>query len=84
MIRLRVQDNGDKWWWNNRTIHRANGPAIISYSGQQLEWWFNDKRHRLDGPAVKLADSKLFWFINNQLVTEYEYMFLVNQGLTND
>ena len=84
MIYLTIYANGAKYWRCNQQYHRDNGPAIISYSGQQLEWWLNDKRHRLDGPAVKLADSKLFWFINNQLVTEDEYMFLVNQGPTND
>ena len=30
-------------------------------------WYRNDLLHRRDGPAVKLANGKVFWYLNGDL-----------------
>jgi hypothetical protein len=45
-------DNGDKYWFKDRSHHRLDGPAIEYGNGNKV-WYNMDKLHRLDGPALK-------------------------------
>ena len=62
---VKVDNNGDKYWYLNGKRHREDGPAI-EYTNGDKEWWINDKRHREDGPAIESNGSK-FWYLNDKL-----------------
>ena len=63
---VKVNDNGNKHWFQNNKLHRVDGPAIESADGNK-EWFLNDKRHRVDGPAIELVDGTKRWFLNDKL-----------------
>ena len=60
-----VDDNGDKFWYQNGKRHRLDGPAI-EYANGTKGWYQNDKLHRLDGPAVEHGDGFKAWYQNDK------------------
>ena len=82
MVKLRIVDDGNKFWYLNAAWHRVNGPAI-TLSNDCLEWYCRGQRHRADGPAIVSCDGTLYWYWNGQRVTEYEHMMLSEQETTN-
>lgn len=72
-----IRYNGDTDWFCNGLYHRTNGPARDYRSTTGLEIWYNNgKLHRTDGPAIIRPDGSVEYWINDQAVTEYEFMFL--------
>ena len=63
--KVKVYEDGQKWWFLNDQRHREDGPAVESVSGNKY-WYLNDQLHREDGPAVEFADGAKFWYLNNQ------------------
>lgn len=41
MFRLRIHKSGDKYWYSNNLLHRANGPAVI-WNSVNYEWFWYD------------------------------------------
>ena len=41
MVRLRIYKSGDKYWYLNNLLHRANGPAVI-WNSVNYEWFWYD------------------------------------------
>ena len=67
--KLRIDEDGDKFWYLNGKLHRLDGPAAITAAGSK--WWYkNGKKHREDGPAVIFANGRKEWWLNNK-----EYSF---------
>jgi hypothetical protein len=67
-----IHFTGIEYWYNHGSLHRLNGPAIISkpngdYLGEYY-WYQYDQLHRLDGPAVDLINSKQ-WYINGNFIS---------------
>jgi hypothetical protein len=60
-----VDENGDKFWYQNDQLHRTDGPAAELANGTRM-WYQNNKRHRTDGPAVEFASGAKSWYQNNQ------------------
>lgn len=71
------RSDGSYAWYNYGTRHRTDGPAI-KYSDGTVEWYNYGLLHRTDGPAVTCYDGTVKYWVNNQPVTEYEYMFISN------
>lgn len=59
---LRIFRNGDKHWYLDNVLHRADGPAVEE--GKNKEWWLHGKRHRDNDPAVEHGDGTKMWFVN--------------------
>lgn len=59
---LRIYENGVLYWQDEKSrLHRENGPALISPSGQ-IQYHYKDKLHRDDGPAViKPNGTREYW-----------------------
>ena len=80
------RDNGElhyETWHLHGELHRADGPAYISYydSGELYneEWWLHGKRHRADGPAdISYRDSgELYneeWWLHGKELTREEFI----------
>jgi len=66
---VKVNDDGDKYWYFNGKLHRVDGPAVEYVHGHK-EWWLNGKLHRVDGPAVELDDGTKEWYLNGEKLTE--------------
>ena len=66
---VKVDDNGDRFWYLNGKCHREDGPACEYANGNRF-WYLNDKRHREDGPAILLKNGTLQWFLNDKLHRE--------------
>ena len=52
MIELAIAPNGNRGWMRNGGFHRADGPAIISYSSQLQFWvwhgrWISEYEHMM-------------------------------------
>lgn len=81
MIKVCITQYGTKTWRLAETadrlgkLHRTHGPAVV-YPDGSYAWYNQGLRHRTDGPAIELADGTVEYWGNNQLVTEYELMFL--------
>ncbi len=67
--KVRVHDNGDKFWYLNGKHHREDGPAI-EYSNGTKYWYLNGKYHREDGPAIEWADGTKYWYLNGKFHRE--------------
>ena len=65
--------NGHKEWWQNDQLHRIDGPAIEWRDGDK-RWFQNGQRHRIDGPAVMYANGSKAWYINDNAMTEAEFL----------
>jgi hypothetical protein len=66
---VRVDTNGDTFWYLNDKRHREDGPAIEWAHGNK-SWWLNDKLHREDGPAVERSNGYKAWWLNDKLHRE--------------
>ena len=65
--------DGHKEWWQNGQRHRTDGPAIEWWDGDK-SWWQNGQRHRTDGPAIERNDGSMEWYINDEELTETEFL----------
>ena len=60
---LEIEVFRNKFWYQNKRIHREDGPARIWSNGHQ-EWWQNGFLHRTDGPAVAVQTDEIKeWYI---------------------
>ena len=68
--------DGYRAWYQNGQRHRIDGPAVeyIEYNDARKIWYQNNRLHRLDGPAVEYSDGFRAWFINNERLTEAEWL----------
>ena len=66
---VKVEDNGDRYWYQNDKLHRLDGPAI-EYADGLKEWYQNGKCHREDGPAIEDSDGYKAWYQNGKLHRE--------------
>jgi hypothetical protein len=66
---VKVQDNGDRYWWLNGKLHREDGPSV-EYANGTREWYLNGKLHREDGPAIEYSDGSRCWYLNDNLHRE--------------
>jgi len=64
--KVKVNDNGDKAWYQNGKRHRLDGPAIERSNGYKA-WYQNGKCHRLDGPAIESSNGDKSWWRNDQI-----------------
>ena len=62
---VKVDDDGDRYWYQNDQRHRLDGPAVEWANGDR-EWYQNGKLHRVDGPAVEWANGDRYWYKNGQ------------------
>jgi hypothetical protein len=62
---VKVNDNGDKFWYLNGERHREDGPAIEYANGAKI-WFLNGERHREDGPAAERANGTKVWYLNGK------------------
>ena len=65
----KVDDHGNKYWYQNDQLQREDGPAI-EYANGDKHWYQNDQLHREDGPAVEYAIGTKKWYQNDQLHRE--------------
>ena len=70
--KVKVHENGDKFWYLNGQFHREDGPAR-EYADGSKSWWLNDQRHRVDGPACEWSDGHKSWYLNGKRLTEEEF-----------
>lgn len=70
----KIIDNGDeKWIRGDGELHRLDGPAYISKSGDK-EWWVNGKPHRLDGPAIDWINGVQSFYIDGKRILDKDYL----------
>ena len=62
---VKIDENGDKFWYFKRKLHREDGPAV-EHSNNYKYWYINGKLHREDGPAIDWGDDYKAWYINDQ------------------
>ena len=62
---VKIDEDGDKYWYFKRKLHREDGPAV-EYADGDKAWYINGKRHREDGPAFECADGYKAWYINGK------------------
>ena len=55
MVELKIDEEGNKWWYQFGRYHRLNSPAVIHITGDK--WWYQfGKLHRLDGQAKQFSN----------------------------
>ena len=69
---IELADNS-KYWYQNGHLHRTDGPAIEWFDGDK-SWWQNGQRHRIDGPTIERNDGSMEWYINDEELTETEFL----------
>ena len=62
---VKVDQNGNRFWYQNDKVSRLDGPAIEWANGTR-EWYLNGQRHRVDGPAIEWAEGTRIWYLNGQ------------------
>jgi len=69
-----VDGYGNKCWYNEANqLHRLDGPAVDDVHGIKC-WYQNGQCHRLDGPAVEYANGDKYWYIEDEELTEAEFL----------
>jgi len=63
--KVKVDDNGTKFWYLNGKCHGEDGPAVEDAYGDKY-WFINGERHREDGPAIEYASGYKAWYINGE------------------
>jgi hypothetical protein len=76
-----INKNGDKYYFKDKQMtisHREDGPAIEYANGTKANgtkyWCINNKLHREDGPAVEWSDGNKYWYLNDESLTEAEFL----------
>jgi len=69
---VRVNTDGNKFWYLNNKLHREDGPAVEFTNGDKF-WYLNGVRHREDGPAVEVTNGNKAWYLNGERHTEEEF-----------
>ena len=69
---VKVNNNGDKLWYQDGKRHRTDGPAI-EYAHGTKEWFLNGQRHRVDGPAIEYPNGTKEYWINGRHYSENEF-----------
>ena len=67
-----IHSNGNKYWYLNGKLHRADGPAI-EYADGSKRWFLNGKLHRTDGPAHIEYGRKQFFLFGKRKVINKSY-----------
>ena len=62
---VKVDTNGDKYWYQDGKLHRTDGPAI-EYADGDKHWYQNGKLHRTDGPAAEYTSGDKHWYQNGK------------------
>jgi hypothetical protein len=62
--------DGGTVWRQFGTIHREDGPAIITDNYEQ--WSHFGKCHRTDGPAVMYKDGDMGWYVKGAQIFDYD------------
>ena len=70
--KVKVYNNGNKYWYLNGKLHCEHGPAVEWTSGVK-EWCLNGKLHREDGPAIDYSNGVKEWWLNGKELTEAEF-----------
>ena len=65
IYQVKVDANGDKYWYLNGNRHREDGPAV-EYANGDKYWHLNGKFHREDGPAAEYANGDKIWYLNGR------------------
>jgi len=60
-----IDEDGDKFWYQNGIRHRVDGPAV-EYADGTKHWYQNGQLHRVDGPAIERANGDKFWCQNGK------------------
>jgi len=84
---VKVEANGNKYWYLNGKRHREDGPAVEWANGDKF-WFLNGELHREDGPAFELSNGNKFWYfgvkrawwLNGKQVTEEEHKKLTSKA----
>jgi len=63
--KVKVDSNGDRFWFLNGERHREDGPAVEYISGTKY-WFLNGKIHREDRPAIEFANGAKYWYKNGK------------------
>jgi hypothetical protein len=63
---LQIDEDGNKQWYKDDTLHREDGPACEWVNGDKY-WYLDGKEHRIDGPAIEFAESHVYYWYNNGL-----------------
>ena len=70
-------DGVEDWFWNGH-LHRDGGPAIKG-PGLTIGWYQHGKLHNTTGPARIKEDGKTEYYINDNPLSEYEFMFVTGE-----
>ena len=70
---VRAYKDGVRKWYLDGNLHCEHGPAIECSSGYK-KWFFKGKLHRIDGPAVEYFDGVKEWYLNDEKLTEEEFL----------
>lgn len=65
-------DDSIRYYKDDR-LHREDGPAII-WSCGDVEYWVDGFIHHEDGPALVYADGNERWWIQDDELTEHEFL----------
>jgi hypothetical protein len=68
--------DGEGWYFNGQP-HRDGGPAFYSHfpdAPNYRDWYRHGKKHREDGPAVEWDDGHKEWYLNDQELTEDQFI----------
>jgi len=71
--KVKVFDNGTRFWYVNDLLHREGGPAV-EYAAGDRYWYLNGKCHREDGAAIERSNGNCFWYLNGVEVTKETVM----------
>ncbi len=69
--KMKVEQDGTKYWYLGNKLHRENGPAVEFIVGEKY-WYLNNQLHREDGPAIEGIRGEKIWCLNGKSVSWQE------------
>ena len=73
---ITVDECGTTRWYKDAEHsirHGENGPAVECADGTR-RWYQEGVLHRTDGPAIERNDGSMEWYINDEELTETEFL----------
>ena len=72
--RIDTDNIGNKYYYQNDTFHRLDGPAIEYIDGDTF-WYQHGLLHRLDGPAMEYDTTKSWYYKGRKIFCSSQQEF---------
>ena len=69
---VKEHENGHKYWYVGKELHREDGPAV-EYGNGNRYWYQHGVYHRVDGPAIRYKNGFQAWYLEGKEYSKEQF-----------